>query len=95
MHPVTLGRIVRISTRRAYVVATIEDHEAVYETRDAGFYVPPPSIGDALVRLADGTLSHRPAAGSSTQDDALPICGPERLGDRLDRIARQVAERCR
>lgn len=89
-----LGTIARISTRQAYVVATIEDHEAVYETRDAGFYAPPPNVGDTLIRLADGSLSHRPAR-QSTQDDDAPICGPAILNDRLDRLTQTLNERCR
>lgn len=89
-----LGTIVRISTRQAYVVATIKGHELVHETRDAGFYAPPPNVGDTLVRLADGSLSHRPAR-QSTQDDDAPICGPAILNDRLDRIAQQVASNSR
>lgn len=89
-----LGTIARISTRRAYVVATIEDHELVHETRDAGFYAPPPNVGDVLIRLADDTLSHRPAR-QATQNDDLPICGPAILNDRLDLIAQQVASNFR
>ncbi|PWC96950.1 hypothetical protein [Azospirillum sp. TSO5] len=87
-----LGRISRISTRRAYVVADIEGHELVHETRDAGFYDPPPAIGDTLIRLADGTLSHRPAR-SATHNDDMPICGPAALNDSLDRLAQTLAER--
>lgn len=91
---VTLGRIVRLSTRQAYVVAEVEGHELVHETRDAGFYDPPPAIGDTLIRLADGTLSHRPARHVTDNDEA-PICGPAILNDRLDRLTQQLTERCR
>lgn len=69
---VTLGRISRISTRRAYVVADIEGHELVHETRDAGFYDPAPSPGDLLIRRADGTLSHKSAV-SSAAPPAQPV----------------------
>ena len=89
-----LGRIVRISSRRAYVVAEIEGHELAHETRDADFYDRPPNVGGTLIILADGSLSHRPARSVTRNDDA-PICGPERLGDRLDRISQQLTERCR
>lgn len=90
-----LGPIARISTRQAYVVAEIEGHELVHETRDAGFYAPPPAVGDTLIRLADGTLSHRPAGRSITHNDDAPICGPAILNDKLDRIAQQVASNSR
>ncbi|PWC54669.1 hypothetical protein TSA6c_00030 [Azospirillum sp. TSA6c] len=89
-----LGRISRISARRAYVVADIEGHELVHETRDAGFYTPMPSPGDTLIRLADGTLSHKPAP-SVTENGDVPICGPAILNDSLDRLTQQLFERCR
>ncbi|WP_395454762.1 hypothetical protein ACHMW5_13670 [Azospirillum melinis] len=91
---VTLGRISRISTRRAYVVAEVEGRELVHETRAAGFYDPAPSPGDLLIRQADGTLSHRPAR-SVTENDEAPICGPAILNDSLDRLTQQLFERCR
>ncbi|PWC69114.1 hypothetical protein TSH7_01330 [Azospirillum sp. TSH7] len=91
--PTVVGSIIAMSTRRAYVVTKDADGiDRVRETRDAGFYDPPPAIGDTLVRLADGTLSHKPAR-SATQNDDMPICGPERLGDGLDRLAQTLAER--
>lgn len=50
----------------------------------------PLSVTDELVTDSDGTLTLR-----RTVNTDAPICGPERLGDRLDRIERQVAERSR
>ncbi|WP_376960124.1 hypothetical protein ABNQ39_20650 [Azospirillum sp. A26] len=60
-----LGTIARISTRQAYVVIERSNGlEAVEMTDDAGFYAPPPNVGDVLIRLADGTLAHRASSAA-------------------------------
>lgn len=80
---VTLGRISRISTRRAYVVVDTDDGERVHETQDAGFYDPPPSPGDLLIRLADGTLSHRPPDISRSMFSALAASTKQKYACRV------------
>lgn len=57
--------------------------------RSAGHFDGCPlSVTDELVTGTDGTLTLRRTANTDP-----PICGPKRLGDRLDRYAQTLAER--